>query len=413
MKLWCGVMLTACWSGAAVAQTSPLRNLDIFVGNVLSYDDNVFRTPDGVSRPGREGGDWIIEPTVSVTYTRPLARGEVSLSALVSYKFYTDNSQLNRENIDLGARATTALSICDVSPNVNFRRAQSDLSDVIDGVNYKNAETRIRAGVGVLCGDNIGIRPGVEYQFENVTNSSPLREVSDYRRHTITGRIGYARPAFGMVSIYGRAALGSYPNRPTLGPGFPANDDIKTYSGGIAYQREIGTRLTGSVEVGYMKVKSRPSSIVGIPGTPGSSGLTYAGSLTYRGGDRVSATLDFTRDTQQSNLLGVDYSVQTRFSGTLTYALSQVISLNANATHTRRKFKGTSFVGFDPNNPTVPLPINIGSGDKTTQFGAGINFQSFRRLTFGLSGTHFIRNSPVPGLDYTANRVALTTGFRF
>jgi len=404
LRLWCGVMLTACWSGAAVAQTSPLRNLDIFVGNVLSYDDNVFRVPDGVSRPGRDGGDWIIEPTVSVDYTRPLARGELNLHALLSYKFYADNSRLNRENIDLSARATTALAFCEVSPNLGFRRAQSDLSDILDGVDYKNAETRIRAGVGVLCGDSIGLRPGVEYAFENVTNSSPVREISDYRRHTITGRIGYARPAFGMVSIYGRAQLGSYPNRSSLGPGFPANDDIKTYSGGIAYQREIGTRLTGSVEVGYMKTKARPSNVVGVPGIPGSSGLTYSGQLTYRGGDRITANLEFSRGSEQSNLLGVDYSVQTRFSGSLTYALSQVISLNANASHTRRSFRGTSFV-----DPTITL----GSGDKTTQFGAGINFQSFRRLTFGLNGTHYIRNSPIPGLDYAANRVALTTGFRF
>ena len=413
MKLWCGVMLTACWSGAAVAQTSPLRNLDIFVGNVLSYDDNVFRVPDGVSRPGRDGGDWIIEPTVSVDYTRPLARGQLNLHALLSYKFYADNSRLNRENIELGASATSALAFCEVSPNVNFRRAQSDLSDILDGIDYKNAETRIRAGVGVLCGDSIGIRPGVEYEFENVTNSSPVREISDYRRHTVTGRIGYARPAFGMVSIYGRGEFGSYPNRVPLAPGFPDNDNITTYSGGIAYQREIGTRLTGSVEVGYMKTKARPSAIPGA-GVPGSSGLTYAGQLTYRGGDRITATIDFSRGAEQSNLLGVDYSVQTRFSGSLTYALSQVISLSANATHTRRSFRGTSFVGIiDPTNPTVITPVNIGSGDRTTQFGAGINFKSFRRLTIGLAGTHYIRNSPIPGLDYTANRVALTTGFRF
>jgi len=35
--------------------------------------------------------------------------------------------------------------------------------------------------------------------------------------------------------------------------------------------------------------------------------------------------------------------------------------------------------------PTVITPVNIGSGDRTTQFGAGINFKSFRRLKIDYS----------------------------
>ena len=163
------------------------------------------------------------------------------------------------------------------------------------------------------------------------------------------------------------------------------------------------------VEVGYMKVKARPSNVPGIDGIPGSSGLTYAGELTYRGSDRLTASLSFARDSQQSNLLGVDYSIQTRIEGTINYAISPVISVQGNANHTRRQFRGTTFVNaIDPT-----TPITIGSGDRTTEFGATINFQSFRRLTFALGGTHYIRNSPIPGLDYTANRISLTTGLRF
>lgn len=400
MKLWCGVMLTACWSGAAVAQTSPLRNLDLFVGTVLTYDDNVFRTPDGVTRPGTQGSDWILEPTVQATYTRPLARGNISVSGRLGYQFHKRNSELDRENVELGIQGKTALWRCDVSPSARFRRAQSDLADIIGGATVKNAETRLRFGTGISCGNDVGIRPGAEYMFENVTNSSSLREISDYRRHTYTGRIGYSRPTLGYLSLYVRMVDGTYPNRIPLGVGVPINDDVKTYSGGISYEREIGTRLSGSVSAGYMKVKSRP-------GLPGSKGLTYAGSLTYRGSDRITASLDFSRDTQQSNLLGVDYAVETQFGGDINYQISRVVGLSANATHTRRSFRGTSYVG-------VILPgVVIGSGDRTTQFGAAVTFQSFRRLNFTLSGTHYIRSSPLSNLDYTANRVALTTGLKF
>lgn len=84
--------------------------------------------------------------------------------------------------------------------------------------------------------------------------------------------------------------------------------------------------------------------------------------------------------------------------------MSRVVSLTGNASYTRRSFRGTSFV--------VPGVI-IGSGDRTTQFGGTINFQSFRRLNFALGATHYIRNSPLPNLDYTANRFMLTSGLRF
>lgn len=396
MKIWCGVMLTACWSGAAVAQTSPLRNLDLFVGTVLTYDDNVFRTPDGVTRPGKQRSDWTLEPTITANYTRPLGRGDVSVGGRLAYRFYNRNSELNRENLELRAEATTPVWICDVNTDASIRRAQSDLADIVDGATLKNAETRLQLGAGLLCGDGIGIRPGVEYKFENVTNSSTIRELSDYRRNTYVARIGYARPTFGYLSIYGQIVQGDYPNRIAPAPGFPANDQVTTYSGGIAYNRELGTRLAGSVAVGYMKTKARA-------GVPGSKGLTYKGTLSYRGSDRVSGKLSFSRDTQQSNLLGVDYSLQTQFAGSVSYAVSRRVTVTGNASYTRRSFRGTSFVVGAP----------IGSGDRTTQFGALINFQSFRRINFGLSGTHYIRNSPIPGLDYKANRIALTSGLKF
>lgn len=404
MRLWCGVMLTACWSGAAVAQTSPLRNLDIFVGNVLTYDDNVFRLPDGVTRPGvSKRSDWIIEPTVSVSYTRPLARGQLMASGRLSYRFYGRNSELNRENVDLNLRGDTALWRCTVTPNVSFRRQQSDLADIIDGVTVKNADTRLRFGSGLLCGNDVGIRPGVEYSYENVSNSSSAREISDYHRHTVTGRLGYSRPSLGLIALYGTLQQGKYPNRPLIGS-VAANDEVRTYSGGLEYSRELGTRLSGSVYVGYMKVKAQPSTIPSVAGVPGHSGITYGGDLSYRGSDRISASLSFSRDTQQSNLLGIDYSLQTQFAGSINYAVSRIISLSGTASHTRRSFRGTAFV--------VPGVV-LGSGDRTTQFGGAITFQSFRRLNFKLSGTHFIRSSPLPNLDYTGTQIALTTGLQF
>lgn len=398
MRLWCGVMLAACWSEAAFAQTSPLRDLDIFVGNVLSYDDNVFRTPDGVTRPGTRNSDWILEPTVSAVYTRPIARGEISLRGLVSYRFYRHNDNLNAENLDFGVNGNTRVAFCNAGGNASFHRQQSDLADIVDGGPLTNVENRLLFGGSLLCGDDIGIRPGVEYSHESVTNDSAIRDISDYRTNTYTARIGYSRPTLGYVSVYGTLSDGAYPNRPAP-PGQPAqstNDKVRTYSVGLAYNRDIGTRLSGSVSVGYMHVKPDLASV------PGFKGLTYAGSLTYRGSDRISGLLSFSRSSQQSNLLGVDYTISTVVAGSLHYAFSQVVSLDANASYSRRRFQSSVFL------------IGPSSGnDNTKVFGLGLNFQSFKRLVFTLSGSRVMRNSDVPGFDYAANRVSLRTGLSF
>lgn len=401
MKLWCGVMLAACWSEAAFAQSSPLRDFDIFLGNVLTYDDNVFRTPDGVARPGTDRDhDWIAEPTVSVTYTRPLARGSISLRGLASYKFYRYNDELNSENLDFGVTGQTKMWRCDVGGDVSFRRAQSDLADIIDGGTLANVENRLSFGANVLCGNDLGIRPGFEYSHESVTNGSDLREFSNHRSDTYTARIGYSRPSLGFISIYGSITDGTYPNRPSLGVGLPANDEIRTYSGGLSYSREIGTRLSGSVSVGYMKVDPALDTV------SNHSGLTYAGDLTYRGSDRISATLQFSRSSQQSNLLGVDYSINTMISGSVNYAFSQVVSVNGHATYTRRNFESSVYTAVIPTAP-------VSGSDNTKEFGLSVNFKSFRRITFALGGIHYTRSSDVSGLDYSANRISLTTGLTF
>lgn len=396
MRLWCGVMLAACWSEAAFAQSSPLRNLDIFVGNVLTYDDNVFRAPDGVTRPNTRRSDWILEPTVSATYTRPIARGEISVHGLLSYRFYRHNSELNRENVDFGANGSTRLWRCDVNGDVSFRRAQSDLADIVDGASVKNVENRLSFGAGVLCGDDLGIRPGFEYSHEQATNGSSVREFSDYRVDTYTARIGYSRPTLGYLSIYGTISDGSYPNRDPLAIGLPAHDEVRSYSGGLSYSRKIGTRLSGSVSVGYMHVKPND------PTVPDHKGITYQGSLTYRGSDRISGTLNFSRSAQQSNLLGVDYSISTQVSGSVRYRVSRIVSLEGDAAYTRRNFN-SSFL-----DPTA----TIGT-DNTKEFGLAVTFTSFRKISIQLAGRHLTRSSNNSLLDYSANRIMLTTGLTF
>ncbi len=396
VRRWCGIILVAGWSAAAPAATE--RGLDVALRSSLAYDDNVFRLSDGVApATGRTRADWVLTPSAEIGYTGILGPVQARLDAKIGYQFHRRNKLLDRERIDLGANGTTRIVGCEVKLKGSYSRGQSDLADVVVGGDLVNVEDRIGYGANLLCGDAIGLRPGLGYQHVSVDNSDAARSVSDFRADTYTASLGYSRPSFGMLSLYGSYRDGSYPNRPELAPGLGANDRVRVWSSGLTYSREIGTRFSGTASVGYMKVKPKLDAI------PGFKGLSYAGELRFHATERLGGSIGFSRSAQQSNLLGISYSIDTRYEGGLSYTLSPRMSLYAQASHLRRRFEAS---------PLVPSPIG-GGHDRSSEISGGIKLAAVRRLTLELSGSHLVRKSNVSLLDYDRNRVMLTAGLSF
>lgn len=396
MRVWCGVMLAACCGSAAVA-AAPERGLGINLGGTLVYDDNIFRLPDSAPSNSRHRSEWIFSPSANITYSRPVGPVEAVVGADLSYDFHRYNKRLDSERIGVNGRTSMRLMRCDTSLSAAYRRNQSDLADVVGTGDIVNVENRINYGVSLLCGDEIGLRPGVSYSHVTVDNESASRSFSDYSADTYTASLGYSRPTFGLLSLYGSYRDGSYPNRPEIAPGLGANDRVRVISGGATYSREIGSRLSGTVSLGYMKVKPKLDVI------PEFSGLTYSGQLTFRGGQRISGSLGFSRSAEQSNLLGLSYSIDTVFDGSVNYALNERMSLNAGASYAKRRFEAS---------PLVNSGLG-GGGDRTTEVHAGVRYTAVRRITFDLSASRRSRSSKVGLLDYDRNRFTLGVGLKF
>lgn len=396
MRLLSGAVLAALWGQAAIAAAPSGRGLDITTDVALSYDDNVFRAPDGVTRAGGHRSDMILEPRIGVLLQAPLGPVGVSLDGSLGYRFHRHNKGLDRETMRVGVGANSRLARCDVALNGGYSRGQSDLGDLVGSGGFVNVEDRIIYGANVLCGNQFGIRPGFGYSHVSAKNSARSRKISDYDADTYTASIGYSRPALGMLSLYGSYRDGSYPNRPALGPGLEANDRIRVYSGGMTFSRDIGSRLTGVVSVGYMKVDPRAKSV------PNFHGMTYSGALSFRGSNRLSGTINFAREAEQSNLLISTYGVTTQYHVSAKYALTPSISLNAGGGYSRRKFKQSS-----------ALPVLFTGSDSTKQVSAGVSFATVRRLSFDLSASHIERSGHSGLTNYSANRLTLTTGLRF
>jgi hypothetical protein len=378
--------------GMAMAQNASGREFSIEPQLRLEYDNNVLRLPDGATVPnGYRRSDYRSSPQVVVNIARPIGRNRVFLTGVVGYDFYRYNKQLERERIILTGGGSMALNSCTVNGQVNYTNRQSDLDDIVLSGFGRGANREIiwSPNVGVSCGAPGGLSSSLSYTHDDVQNSDPFRKFGDYHANTYNAQIGLNRPALGNVGIYTNYRHGIYDNR-LIGPG--RNEGVKSYAAGIRVDRQFG-RIKGHIAGGMTRVQSN------TPGVRGFRGGTYDVSLTY-GGPRLNAQLALGRSVQQSNLLGVDYSIVDNFDLGATYKLNPRIRLNSGASFVRRRLSQS---------PVATVPVLVGNrNDRSQSFNVGASFDAARHMSFDLGATWRQRRGDLPIFDYNARILALT-----
>lgn len=383
---------------AASAQRAPEARKEIRLDLVTRYDENVGRASEALTEArGLGGSDVIISPVATINVQRLFGPHRAGITGQVGYDFYRRNTKLNRERINLDANGELRAGPCFVSPHVALNRRQSDLGElaVLGGgfLNIKNTETVQTYGAELACGRETGLRPVVGYEYQRGTNSSELREQSDYTSNLYSVGLRYVGPTFGVITLYGRRRKTHYDELPT--PGFGA-DRYKTTEYGVSYQRNIGSRYTVSGSVGRTKVESANPLI------RDQSGLTWNLRGTARVGERLLVSVDTTSDFR--NNLSSDATVNRlkAYGVNLDYAATQALHLNASA----RFEKLTRDYGF------VPPPGTL-IDDKRRIYRVGATYDFGRRTRFGLFAGREERNGNGALYDYKANNVGMSVGIRF
>ena len=379
------------WTQVAGAQSAPpTRTVDIQLTNRVLYDSNLLRRPSGQGEiEGFERDDFRITPGLSVDILLPISRQSVFLTGTVGYDFYARNTQLNRERMALvGGANLSAGGGCSSQITGSYSRAQSDLADLFVVGDLKNTEERRGIGARLTCGGAIGLTPGLGFRHETVKNSDVSRQRSDYTTNSYEADIGYSRPTFGRLAVFGRYTDSSYPNRAFLG----IEDGVETYSTGVSFQREIGSRLRGSISGGYTWVKPK------LPGTPEFSGVSYSADIIYIPSERLQLAIGFSREAQLSNLLDISYSITESYHFDGTYAFGSDLELSFGTSYSTRDFELS---------PAFP-PLVPQTGDKTYLTHVGLSRQWNDRLSSALDVSQERRDSNNPFLDYKSTRVGLT-----
>ena len=386
-----GVLLAA---GSANAQTVE-RRLDVAASTDVVFDDNVARATEARARASRlEPEDVVFRPALNVDAVLPFGRNSLTLSGSLGYDIHARNTRLNRERLFLDSTLAVRFASCDGTLSTDFTRQQSDLANLaftpgLARDEISNTETLTSVTGTLACGDRIGFRPTVSVTQSFGRNTNDFYQYSDFNSTGVSAGVEYSGPAFGTLTVFGSYSNSSYPNREFLfGPG---DDGFETKSISARLQREIGARLSGSIEAGYTNVSSKREG-----GGEGFSGLTASANLVGRVTDRLQLSGRLARSVSASNVLGADYVINRVIALDANFALSERMNVTAGASWNARDLRGQ-----------VTLLPTIGS-DETSLVHAGVQYGWNQRLRSTVRFERAHRDAQFEEFNYTSNRIILS-----
>jgi hypothetical protein len=324
------------------------------------YDSNILRLGnDAPLRPGTQRADVRMSPTVTGRIGMPIGRQQFFAGVLIGGDFFAANGQLNRHRIVAGGglnlaagRACTATIAADYSSrNVLLSEVAQLIPNALDTLGY---------GMSANCSTPTGLGAGVTVRQINTTNSAPSRVAFDVNSTLISPQITYGRPTLGQFSLSANLNYVTYPQRFILTTdGMIDNDKVDIFEGRFGYQRALGSRLSLTAGLSYLKSSPQPNVILQEDAELGFffplerstfSGLGYDASVSYTPSPRMSGTVAFSRNSSASPNVGALYQVNTRFGADFSYQLGGSIRLGLGGTYLINEYEGS----FTSPTETVP-----------------------------------------------------------
>jgi hypothetical protein len=368
--------------------TSGARKIEINAAADATYDSNVLGSrPSTAAQRGLEKDDIIIRPRVEGIIGLPAGPFQLSLSGLVGYDFYTKNSELDSERIDLQASASGHVAACGGAVNGGYSRAQSDLRDLSiepgdPTTSSINIQTVSRISGNFYCGAAVGLRAVGSVEYRMSRNSNDRRRGSDVNNFSYSGGVMYSSPAFGEVTVFVSKSKFDYIDRDPLL--FVSIPDVNVLSGGVRLDRRLGARLQVNGQVTYTEVKvaGRGKQF---------EGLNWDIAASLRATDSLQISVSTARQIDASTGFRSNYVQASIYSAAIDYAVTQRIRLSLSAQRQERDF----------DNDLVAPGIGVIDHDKFTRLSGRLSFDRSERLGFSLFTTYEKRTADLDLYDYS------------
>ncbi len=402
-RLAIGALLAAaaCNSAAAApagAPPEPGRQFDVtFLGTVEHDTDLPKTSADEAAKRKLSLDDTTYLPTLNIDARLPVGRQAVFFNGVAGYTFHENNSILDSERLNLLGGTDLRISSCQSRLSGGYQRSLLDIQDVVLTNTITDKLQVKRIGIDAKCGRRTGFGLTFSASQDWGDHSSTFLTVQDYRSTSYSAGVSYTRPVLGTISAYGSYAKIEYPHRQTL---FGQTDGIENTTGAVTFDHRLGSRIEGTVTVGYTEV----TQLAVNPFFPSKDfrGVTYSVAAKYRVSRRLTTDLLFERAIRPSNRLGSNYDLLTHYRLNGEYGVGKRITLNLGA---ERQDINSSATGI--------LAVNTLTNSRTDTVHGGARYEFSRRLSLILDGGQEWRKANLALFDYRDTRVSLAAHFRY
>lgn len=395
-QLALGAILAICAGSTALGQEMPdveaKRQTDVGLRLAVFRDSNVARSNATLAAArGLVPEDYTLRPQATFMIVRPIGRQAVFLKGAAGYDFYQENSQLNRQRIDVSGGGVGSVGMCKLALTGVYGAGQSQLDDLA-GVVTENLQEQTSQSVTALCGRDRGFNAAVSGLRQDVSNSAARQQGADHKVEGGTFAVGYGRPSIGRITAMYAYSAQDYASRPNANGG--VGDGYWSQTIGANYENTLGRKLKIVGAVGNTRVK-RDSAPPGVPLEFTST--TYNGVLSYAASRRLDLTVAVGRGVTPSNRAGKLYDISTTTDLLATYRFG-----------TRFVVSGGGRLANVRSNADTALEGLVVTDSEDRSLFASIRYQQSKRASLVLDLRQMERTTNLPLFDYSNTRFGLT-----
>ncbi len=366
---------------------------------VTEYSNNVSRTSgEDVAPRFRTRDDWIFRPQIGASFSRPIGRHKVFLTASLGKTYYAENTMMNASRYSFSGGGNFSIGTrCGMGTRLGYSNRDTQFGTFEEVI--PSSQERVTFGLNGTCRTPGGLTANMGYMHSKSLNHThdPLNEIdrsfANVESNSVNGSIGYAVGMRGQVGIQGFWNQHTFPNQLLATGGVNENEVI---GGSVFASYRVGTAFAASGSIGKTKLQTS------IPGTTPFSGTTWNLGLTYSG-PKFGANAAAGRNVSGGSGGSANYSVGTFFNASVNYALNRRMNTAAGFSTTDSTFRG-----FDP------LPeTEVVSTSKTNRFFIGANYSMQRIFSFSLDFNHQRRSSEPSSYNYKDSSVIFGIRARF
>ncbi len=360
----------------------------------LQYDDNLFRTANGVSAPdGQSPKDWSYVALAGLAAEAESGDLEARATGSASRNWYSRNSYLDFTGYSLAGVVKKTGPSVGISLKAQQERRLSSFSDVrianrnIQTLTLLNAEASatIVSDWRVVAGGSL----------TRSVNSAASISSSDYRRLGLRLGFGYYSPLNNIVALQFTHSTGRGMNDSLVavnGVNLPYRQDYTENGADLVLQYTPSVASNLQAQIGYVDRKDR--SIF----NNGYSGLVAQATFGWNPRDTLQFTLDAGRRLESESYIYSDAVRVNYVNFGAEGELNPAITLKAGLQFTRQRFS------YD-----VEAPVPLAARTENLKIAsAAIIYKPVDRYAVTLEAFREMRSSNQTSYRYDANTVRLT-----